>query len=93
MDRRNFLRAAAAAAASSVAAVPALAQGSMSDPPGTMPPRATGTIPRPRSIPIPPSRFSTRASRSTAAVRPAWCASGPAASGPRDRYGSATSSG
>ncbi len=38
MDRRDFLRSAAVAAASSVAAVPALAEGSTSDPPGTMPP-------------------------------------------------------
>jgi len=38
MDRRLFLRGAAAAAATSLAALPAMAQGSMSDPPGTMPP-------------------------------------------------------
>ena len=37
MDRRRFLRGAAAVAATSMAAIPALAQG-MSDPPGTMPP-------------------------------------------------------
>ena len=38
MDRRHFLRATAAVAASSTAALPALAQSNMSDPPGTMPP-------------------------------------------------------
>src|ERR1700727_2784784 len=38
MDRRHFLRAAAVAAVSSVAATPAFAQGATSDPPGTMPP-------------------------------------------------------
>ena len=38
MDRRDFLRSAAVAAASSVAAVPALAQSNMPDPAGTMPP-------------------------------------------------------
>jgi gluconolactonase len=38
MDRRHFLRAAAATAASSVTTVPALTQGNMSDPPGTVPP-------------------------------------------------------
>ncbi len=38
MDRRNFLRTAATAAAASVTALPALAQGTMSDPPGTTPP-------------------------------------------------------
>jgi len=38
MDRRHFLRSAAIAAASSAAAVPALAQSNMPDPPGTMPP-------------------------------------------------------
>jgi hypothetical protein len=38
MDRRHFLRSAAVAAASSVAAVPALAQTNIPDPPGTMPP-------------------------------------------------------
>ena len=37
MDRRNFLRAAAAAAASSVA-VPVFGQDAKTDPPGTMPP-------------------------------------------------------
>jgi gluconolactonase len=37
MDRRNFLRAAAAAAASSVA-VPAFGQDAKTDPPGTIPP-------------------------------------------------------
>jgi gluconolactonase len=40
MDRRNFLRSAAVAAASSVATVSALAQTNIPDPPGTMhPPR------------------------------------------------------
>jgi gluconolactonase len=38
MDRRNFLRSAAVAAASSVATVSALAQTNIPDPPGTMPP-------------------------------------------------------
>src|ERR1700735_5163060 len=38
MHRRDFLRSAAAAAASSVAALPAFAQGATSDPPGTIPP-------------------------------------------------------
>src|ERR1700729_2786542 len=38
MDRRNFLRSAAVMAASSVAAVPALSQTNIPDPPGTMPP-------------------------------------------------------
>jgi hypothetical protein len=38
MDRRHFLRSAAVAAASSIAAVPAVAQSNLSDPPGTMPP-------------------------------------------------------
>ena len=38
MDRRHFLRAAAVTAASSVATVPAFAQGNMSDPPGAVPP-------------------------------------------------------
>jgi hypothetical protein len=44
MDRRHFLRSAAVAAASSVAAVPALAQTNIPDPPGTMPPPRDGAI-------------------------------------------------
>jgi hypothetical protein len=92
MDRRNFLRAAAAAAASSVATVPALAQGSTSDPPGTMPPARGWNDPSTAIYPDPAFEvFDPRFAKYSGGTA-GGCASGPAASGPRGRYGSATSS-
>jgi hypothetical protein len=92
VGRPNFLRSAAVAAASSVATVSALAQTNIPDPPGTMPPPRDWNDPSTAIYPDPAFEIFDRASPNTAAGRLAWCAYGRAASGPRDRYGSATSS-
>ena len=94
MDRRHFLRSAAVAAASSIAAVPALAQTNIPDPPGTMPPARDWNDPSTAIYPDPAfeifdPRFAKYSGGTAGVVRK----SGPAGSGPRGRYGSAISSG